>query len=627
MPENIGKYEILEQIGIGGFGTVYRGRDPFIKRDVAIKTCQSPEADIKKRFVKEAELAGNLQHRNIVTIYEFGYQEGVPYIVQEYLSGEDLDKKIKRGDPLPLLQRVGILIGICDGLEYAHAAGIVHRDLKPGNIRILEDGQAKIMDFGIAKALHSESTLTQTGITLGTAAYLAPEQIRGEPVSPRTDIFSLGVLSYELLTYRKPFRGEHISTILYKIMNERPEPPRAIDARVPEELEQAVYRAIEKDASHRYDSVDSFRRDLVAVYRRLSAEQRAATGETPEESGITDITRRRPALSTTVPMATPATGVPRATDITPPSGALARSPSAESTPSAAALSLELVNFREPSQSGSATADRVESAAQAPRKTSHAFAWVLTLVLLAAAGGGIWWVRFRPAERPNPARPARTVPTAPVSSATPQPPPGASALTSPESASSTATEVPHSTQAPPPAPTPAAAEAPPPRAPEAKAKPAPPKLYSVRFLSQPAARLSVDGKPRGETGPRMLLRLPEGEHQVRLEVTGLEPYAAKIKVGPHERNQFFHPFPPFGLVDFAATGSDWNGTRVLIDGKKRATLPLDERLRVAAGSHRLEVIAPNGYRKSLPLEVRAGKPLTIPLPPSPPSSTPSGKSSP
>src|SRR4029079_18569664 len=137
MLQKIGKYEIFEQIGVGGFGAVYKGRDPFIKRTVAIKTYQVNDDEIKNRFFREAELAGNLHHRHITTIYDFGVEEGIPYIVQEFLSGEDLDKKVKRSEALRILRKVEILVAIADGLAYAHGAGIIHRDIKPANVRIL----------------------------------------------------------------------------------------------------------------------------------------------------------------------------------------------------------------------------------------------------------------------------------------------------------------------------------------------------------------------------------------------------------------------------------------------------------------------------------------------------------
>ena len=200
MLEKIGKYEVSEQIGVGGFGAVYRGRDPFIKRTVAIKTCQVNDDEIKHRFFREAELAGNLHHRHITTIYDFGVENGIPYIVQEFLTGEDLDKKIKRGDPIPMSRKVEILMAIADGLGYAHNASIVHRDVKPANVRILDDGAVKVMDFGIAKSLQTESNLTQTGITLGTSAYLAPEQIRSQPLDGRADQYALACLLFECLS-------------------------------------------------------------------------------------------------------------------------------------------------------------------------------------------------------------------------------------------------------------------------------------------------------------------------------------------------------------------------------------------------------------------------------------------
>ena len=148
--ETLDKYQVLEKIGVGGFGVVYKAYDPFIKRAVAIKTCTSEDAEMRERFMSEAEIAGNLHHRNIVTVYDFGFKDGVPYLVQEYLSGEDLDRKIKRREFLSLPEKLLYLVQIVRGLQYAHSRGVVHRDIKPANIRILEDDTAKIMDFGIA---------------------------------------------------------------------------------------------------------------------------------------------------------------------------------------------------------------------------------------------------------------------------------------------------------------------------------------------------------------------------------------------------------------------------------------------------------------------------------------------
>lgn len=272
MSDKIGKYEIEEKIGVGGFGVVYKGRDPYIKRAVAIKTCQVDEEEVRKRFFREAEFAGNLRHPNITTIYDFGIENDVPYIVLEFLTGEDLDKKIKKGDYFTLEEKIKILIEVCKGLHYAHENKIIHRDIKPANIRIQDDGSVKIMDFGIAKSTHIESHLTQTGMTLGTAAYLAPEQIKGESLDRRTDIFSLGVLMYEFFTYKKPFQGEIITNIIYNILNV--DPPK-ISTQVmdfPEDLEKVVFKCLEKDRDKRYSNTQKVQDDLEIILDNLEKE-------------------------------------------------------------------------------------------------------------------------------------------------------------------------------------------------------------------------------------------------------------------------------------------------------------------------------------------------------------------
>jgi serine/threonine-protein kinase len=270
--QTLGKYEIVEKIGVGGFGVVYKGFDPFIKRPVAIKTCSAEDTETRERFRREAEIAGNLQHRNIVTVFEFGFENDIPYLVQEFLSGEDLDRKIKRNEFVPLPEKILWLVQIARGLAFAHERGIVHRDIKPGNVRILDDGTAKILDFGIAKLAHQPSNLTQAGMTLGTAAYLAPEQIRGQPVDPRTDVFSYGVLAYELLAYERPFRAAEISAIFYKILHETPPSLAARVPDVPVELDRIVARCLAKDPARRWiPSADLVRALESLIQRRPGA--------------------------------------------------------------------------------------------------------------------------------------------------------------------------------------------------------------------------------------------------------------------------------------------------------------------------------------------------------------------
>ncbi len=262
MPQRIGKYEITSQIAHGGFGVIFQAWDPFIKRPVAIKMCASPDEEVRQRFYQEAQFIGNLVHRNITLVFDFGLQDGVPYLVQEYLSGFDVDHLLNSGVLGDFNAVSSILLQVAEGLRFAHERGIIHRDIKPSNIRILEDGTVKIMDFGIAKSLEGGSKLTQTGIALGTAGYLSPEQIQGTTVDPRTDIFSLGVVGYELITGVRPFRGSSLSNVLYKILNEEPEEPRTVSPSCPPELARVISQCMAKDPEERYQTADALIQDL-----------------------------------------------------------------------------------------------------------------------------------------------------------------------------------------------------------------------------------------------------------------------------------------------------------------------------------------------------------------------------
>ncbi len=266
VPEHVGKYEILGQIASGGFGVIYRARDPHIGREVAIKMCSTPDSEVRQRFEREARVVGNLVHPNITLVFDYGLEDDVPYIVQELLSGYDLDQLASAAvlsDPTTV---VSILIQVCDGLDYAHQRGVVHRDIKPSNIRVLEDGTVKIMDFGIAKSLDGGSKLTQTGIALGTAGYLAPEQIQGGEVDGRTDIFALGVVGYELLTGVRPFAGSSLSNVLYRILNDEPEAPARLSVACPPALDGIISRAMAKTPADRWQSA----RELGEALRRVA---------------------------------------------------------------------------------------------------------------------------------------------------------------------------------------------------------------------------------------------------------------------------------------------------------------------------------------------------------------------
>jgi serine/threonine-protein kinase len=280
IPTTIGKYEVIEKIAIGGFGIIYKGWDPFIKRSVAIKMCGTPDEEVRTRFQQEAQFVGNLVHRNITLVFDFGVEDGVPYIVQEFLTGYDLDELLKAGVIGDEKTTVSILLQVCEGLEFAHHRGIVHRDIKPSNIRVIEDGTVKIMDFGIAKSLEAGSKLTQTGIALGTAGYLAPEQIQGKKVDPRTDIFTFGVVAYELVTGKRPFESATLSNVLYRILNEDPEPPKARAPGCSEALDSVIRRCMTKDPEARYQTATELLEDL----RRLSAAEKTDAGNAKDQT-------------------------------------------------------------------------------------------------------------------------------------------------------------------------------------------------------------------------------------------------------------------------------------------------------------------------------------------------------
>jgi serine/threonine-protein kinase len=525
MLAKVGKYEIIEKIGVGGFGTVFKGRDPYIKRTVAIKTCQSDEDELRKRFFREAEFAGNLHQRNITTIYDFGLtEEGLPYIVQEFLTGEDLDRKIKRKDDLPLAWRVRVLADICEGLHYAHTAGIVHRDVKPSNIRILEDGTVKIMDFGIAKSMVTESTLTQTGITLGTASYLAPEQIRGEPVDARTDIFSLGVLAYELLTYTRPF-SDHISTVLYKIMNESPPSPAEVDPSLPAELTRVVERALQKDRANRFASCAEMKANLESVLEHLS--------------GPVTAPPRPPGSENVLPAGPRTFGSARLDErvLVSPQG-----------PSTAA---DLPLRPEPAP----PAPRVPLAPSAPEETGGALKVFLgALAVLVVVGGGLGWLLLGPGAKK----------VVPVIGELTEPAPTAVAVPTPLPAPTVAPTAP--------APAPTATVAP---------------TGTAVLSSNVYAQLSIDGIPRGGVLKAKSVTLPPGRHVAAFESGGFGPLKFTFEVKAGESVPVRADFPPLGQL-WISVNPDAVGAEVLVDGVvvgRAGNAPL--RKTVAAGNRRVE----------------------------------------
>jgi serine/threonine protein kinase len=272
-----GKYKIVEVSGRGGMGIVYKAEDTKLKRNVALKFLPPEliqDEEIKERFVLEAQAAAALSHPNICTIHEIDEEEGKSFIAMEYIEGQSLRAKIEKG-PLELDEALNISIQMAEGLEEAHKKGIIHRDIKSANIMVTEKGQAKIMDFGLAK-VKGATLLTREGTTLGTVAYMSPEQAKGKEVDHRSDIWSLGVVMYEMLSRQLPFKGEREASILYSVVHEEPKPLKEIKRDLPQELHQIINRALRKKPESRYSSAAEMIKDLRKYQDVLRAEELGA---------------------------------------------------------------------------------------------------------------------------------------------------------------------------------------------------------------------------------------------------------------------------------------------------------------------------------------------------------------
>ena len=277
----LGNYKILEKLGAGGQGTVYKAVDSKLGRTVVIKVL--PEELVAKsanlkRFEREARLASSLDHANICTIFDLNHIDGVHFIAMQYIPGRNV-RQLVNGKPLQLESALSIAIQVCEALAVAHAQGIIHRDIKAGNVMVNSQGQVKVLDFGLAKLLDDETArtsgihhteLTEVGIPYGTATYAAPEQARGDRVDSRADIFSTGVLLYEMLTGTWPFKGKTAIDVRHAVLHEQPIPINDVRPDpVPDRLQQILNHALEKNPRDRYQQISQFRDDLRAVVREL----------------------------------------------------------------------------------------------------------------------------------------------------------------------------------------------------------------------------------------------------------------------------------------------------------------------------------------------------------------------
>jgi serine/threonine-protein kinase len=269
-----GRYTIIEELGRGGMGVVYKGEDTKLKRAIALKFLP-PELthipEVHERFMREAQAAAGLDHPNICTVYEFDQAGETSFISMAYIEGWSLKKKIESG-PLKFEEALGIAGQVAEGLSEAHKRGIVHRDIKSANVMVTERGQAKVMDFGLARVAGS-TLLTKDGSTMGTVAYMSPEQAQGKEVDHRTDIWSFGVVLYEMLTGELPFKGDQEPSVIYSILKDRPEPITNLKTDIPVSIEQVVSKALEKDPDKRYQKIDELLDDLKSISAGIVPEE------------------------------------------------------------------------------------------------------------------------------------------------------------------------------------------------------------------------------------------------------------------------------------------------------------------------------------------------------------------
>ena len=271
--KKLGKFEILSKVGQGAMGVVYKARDPLINRVVALKTLRAglfEDAVALKRFYSEARSAGNLRHPNIVTIYELGHEGDMPFIAMQFLNGESLDKVIDRLPNLPLSQRVGFIVHTCRALDYAHRQNppVIHRDIKPANVVVGTDGTVVVVDFGIAR-LGEASVSLSSGFLIGTLGYMSPQLFHGAAADAQSDIWATGVMFYELLAYRRPFRGDSAAALMSNVVLEEPRPISEAAPGTPEDVQKILTRMLAKNVEERYQSMEEVLTDLEPVWKRL----------------------------------------------------------------------------------------------------------------------------------------------------------------------------------------------------------------------------------------------------------------------------------------------------------------------------------------------------------------------
>lgn len=586
-----GRYQIVSELGRGSMGIVYRGFDPIINRTVAIKTMLteglSPQEfqEYKARFQREAQAAGILAHPNIITIYDFGEDAGILYLAMEFLEGKSLEKVVQEQNVLPVETILPIYDQACGALDHAHVHKIVHRDIKPANIMILQNGTVKVTDFGIAKMM--STGMTQAGMILGTPNYMSPEQVKGRQIDGRSDIFSLGVILYELITGEKPFFGQNITTVIYKIVNENPISPRELDSTIHPGLSFVISKALAKSPDERYQTCRELAEDL-KNYRNLGESQAPSATvilKAPPAINL-EATSRPEVKEEEVQLPAQQHAAPPPVKEVPPTPPV-REPAA--TPTRPPVPSRVEKRAQP------VPPRVIPPPPARRKTSPALWILLGVVVLGVLGAGGYFLLLRP---PQPSQVAQT----PAATEAAKPPAATSpaATATPSGGAGNESAQPASTPPPARAEAPAKMEAaqPKPKAPKKEVasipaenpsvsapppSPAPAAEFGQLAVSStvPGAKIMIDGSSEpGWQTPHTFAKLPAGTHTVVVSKDGYESFLKTVNIeGGQTSNISARLTAPGGEVDIITTPP---GLEILIDGKSYGPSPV--KANVPVGDH-------------------------------------------
>jgi predicted Ser/Thr protein kinase len=554
-----GRYQIVGELGRGSMGVVYQGFDPIIGRTVAIKTMLteglSPQEfqEYKARFQREAQAAGILTHPNIITVYDFGEDGGILFLAMEFLEGKSLEQVVQEQNVLPLETILPIYDQVCSALDHAHRNKIVHRDIKPANIMLLQNGIVKLTDFGIAKII--SLGMTQAGQILGTPNYMSPEQVKGRQVDGRSDIFSLGVILYELVTGEKPFGGQNITTVIYKIINENPIPPRELDGTIHAGLNYVISKALAKNSDERYQTCRELAEDL-RNYKTL--------GGAPSPQG-TVVLRTAP---TAVGPAEPAPPMQEQAPQPPPVAG-------EETPVTRPPVIHVIRPTPPRQQG------------IPQ-----IAWVLGSLLVVALLGGVGYFILL---RGQGQRVVQPVTSQVVTEATPP------AVTAQQATTPTQPTEAKSAEIPP------IAEVARTQEPQRTHAPAAAKVGQLLVSANVAgAKISLDGRsdPSWVT-PYTIARLPAGTYNVVISRDGYEDFQQSVTIEGGQTNSVVGNLSsPRGEINIETSPT---GVEVLIDGKSYGPSPV--RATLSAGDHTYTVKRPGAEPYERTFTLKSGAILT------------------